>query len=218
MPRKLQQGLNSLRRTILDLGVTVKERVDMAVTAVRDKDATLASQVIERDREIDLKEVEIEEECLKIIALNQPVADDLRFLVTTIKINNDLERIADQAVNISERVEIISRRRTLEFSVDYSEMADKTQRMLKLCLDALVNADVDLAYKVILMDDEVDELKRIIYDKVKDELALHPDHSGYLINLFLISRHLERIGDLAGNIAQEVIYLVEGKIPRHHAA
>ena len=218
MSRKLQQALHSLKQTMLELGATVKECVDMAVTAVRDKDAALATRVIEQDREIDLKEVEIEEECLKIIALNQPVADDLRFLVTTIKINNDLERIADQAVNIAERVEIISRRRTLEFSVDYSEMADKTQRMLKLCLDALVNADVDLAYKVTLMDDDVDDLKRIIYDKVKDELALHPDHAGYLINLFLISRHLERIGDLASNVAQEVIYLVEGKIPRHHAA
>ncbi len=219
MPKRLQQGLNNLRRTILDLGAEVRERVEMSVRAVRDKDAALAEQVIGRDCEIDRKEVEIEEQCLKMIALNQPVATDLRFLVTTIKINNDLERIADQAVNISQRVEVIARRgRTLDFSIDYSDMAEKTQRMLKLSLDALVDADIDIAYRVIMMDDQVDELKSVIYDKVKGELAIHPGHAGYLINLFLVSRHLERIADLASNVAQEVIYLVEGKIPRHMAA
>ena len=216
MGRHLQREIEGLKRNILALGAVVEDRVGMAVKAMQNRDAGLAKQVIELDSEIDDLEVEIEEECLKIIALHQPVAVDLRFIGTVIKINNELERIGDQAVNISERTINIARRNPVDTRFDYTEMAKKTQKMLKMSLDSLVNTDLDLAVKVVLLDDEVDAIKHEIYDKVKVVLAKYPDHVGYLINLFLISRHLERIADHATNIAQEVIYLIEGKIHRHH--
>jgi phosphate transport system protein len=149
------------------------------------------------------------------MALHQPVAVDLRFLVAVIKINNDLERIGDQAVNIAERVVTITRQDPPDFVFDYSTMAEKAQTMLKMSLDALVNMDVDLALKVCLMDDEVDDIKVIAYNKIKDVMAQDVENLGYYINLLLISRHLERLADHATNIAEEVIYMIEGEIVRH---
>ena len=157
----------------------------------------------------------MEEECLKLLALHQPVAVDLRFLTAVIKINNDLERIGDQAVNIAERVVTIARRPPVTVPFDYTLMAEKTEAMLRESLDALVNLDADLAHEVCLKDDEVDDMNREIYDKVKDAIRSQPERVGYLINLLLVSRHLERIADLATNIAEEVIYMVEGEISRH---
>ncbi len=215
MSRHLQREIDQIKRTILGLCAVVEDRVSMAIKAVHDRDADMANQVIELDREIDEKEVEIEEECLKIMALHQPVAIDLRFLVTVIKINSELERIGDQAVNVSERVVVLARRDPVEVNFDYAEMCEKTQKMLHMSIDSLVRTDLDEAVRVVLMDDDVDNLKREIYDKVKDLIRSHPDRVGYLINLFLISRHLERIADHATNIAQEVVYLIEGKIHRH---
>lgn len=200
---------------ILSLGATVEERVQMAKSAIDDRDAQLARRIIKLDFEIDEMEVEVEEECLKILALHQPVAVDLRFLIAVIKINNDLERIGDQAVNIAERVEFISQKDPADFVFDYSIMAEKTQVMLKMSLDALVNLDVDLALKVVLMDDEVDDIKVIAYNKIKAAMAKDPGNLGYYINLLLISRHLERLADHTTNIAEEVIYMIEGDIVRH---
>jgi phosphate transport system protein len=140
---------------------------------------------------------------------------DLRFLVATIKINNDLERIGDEAVNISERVMTMTKRPDPGFVFDYMPMAEKSQSMLKMSLDALVNLDIDLAYKVITLDDEVDAIKEEAYDKVKAAIKEKPDRVGYMINLLLISRHLERLADHCTNIAEEVIYLIEGEIIRH---
>jgi phosphate transport system protein len=167
------------------------------------------------DYELDEMEVDIEEECLKILALYQPVAIDLRFLIAMIKINNDLERIGDEAVNIAQRVGIIAKRDQPQTTFDYSVMAEKTEKMLKMSLDALVNMDTDIAFKVSILDDEVDTIKDKVYDHVKNAIDSHIDRGGYLINLLLISRHLERIADHATNIAEEVIYMVEGEIIRH---
>jgi phosphate transport system protein len=215
MPVRLQKELQKLKKRILSLGTMVEERVRMAIKAVETRDEKLAKRIIEMDREIDENEVEVEEECLKILALHQPVAVDLRFITAVIKINNDLERIGDQAVNIAERVVSIARRPQVTVPFDYKLMAEKTETMLKESLDALVNLDVDLAYKVCLKDDEVDDINREIYDKVKEAIRSHPDRVGYMINLLLVSRHLERIADLTTNIAEEVIYLIEGEISRH---
>ena len=162
-------------------------------------------------------EVEIEEDCLKILALHQPVAVDLRFLIAVIKINNELERIGDQAVNIAERVDAISKGVQLDLFFDYSSMGEKVQDMLKLSLDALVNMDYGLAFSVVMRDDEVDKIKHDAYDRIKQAMGEHPDKLGELINLLLISRHLERLADHATNIAEEVIYLIEGEIIRHAA-
>jgi phosphate transport system protein len=215
MPVRLQKELQKLKKRILSLGTMVEERVRMAIKAVETRDEKLAKRIIEMDREIDEIEVEIEEECLKILALHQPVAVDLRFISAVIKINNDLERIGDQAVNIAERVVSIARRPQVTVPFDYKLMAEKTETMLKESLDALVNLDADLAHKVCLKDDEVDDINREIYDKVKEAIRSHPDRVGYMINLLLVSRHLERIADLTTNIAEEVIYLIEGEISRH---
>jgi phosphate transport system protein len=143
------------------------------------------------------------------------VAVDLRFIIAVIKINNELERIGDQAVNIAQRVQVIAKRPKPPFWFDYSEMGEKAQKMLRMSLDALVNMDVDLAYRVITMDDEVDRIKSEAYDKIKQAIQDLPERVGYYINLLLISRHLERLADHATNIAEEVIYLVEGEIFRH---
>ncbi len=216
MAKHLQRELDKLKKTILTLGAMVEERVRMAVQAVENRDEALAQRVVQADHDIDVMEVEVEEECLKLLALYQPVAVDLRFIVAVIKINNELESIADQAVNIAERVITIARRPPFDQAVfDFSRMAEKAQAMLKKSLDALVNLDVDLAFKVMLLDDEVDELRNEAYDRIKQVMAANPDRLGLLINMLLISRHLERLADYTTNIAEEVIYLIEGEIVRH---
>lgn len=215
MARYLIRELDKIKKKILSLGALVEERVRMTSAAVENRDAVIARKIVDTDWEIDEMEVEVEEECLKILALHQPVAVDLRFIVTAIKINNDLERIGDQAVNIAERVLIIAKRPEMDFVFDYAPMAEKTETMLKMSLDALVNMDVDLAFKVITMDDEVDAIKTLAYDRIKAAIKENPARVGYLINLLLISRHLERLADHATNVAEEVIYLIEGEIVRH---
>jgi phosphate transport system protein len=215
MARYLIRELDKIKKKILSLGALVEERVRMTSAAVDNRDAAVAEKIIDTDWEIDEMEVDIEEECLKILALHQPVAVDLRFIIAVIKINNDLERIGDQAVNIAQRVLTIAKRPEMKFVFDYSPMAEKAEAMLKMSLDALVNMDLDLAFKVITLDDEVDAIKKLAYDRIKEAIKQTPDRVGYLINLLLISRHLERLADHATNIAEEVIYLIEGEIVRH---
>jgi phosphate transport system protein len=215
--KHFSKELEKIKKQILSLGAMVEERVRMALQAIETNDADLAQQIIKRDHEIDEMEVDIEEDCLKVLALHQPVAIDLRFLIAVIKINNDLERIGDEAVNIAERLDVIAKRGRLDLFFDYTTMGERAQAMLKMSLDALVNLDYDTAFKVVLMDDEVDQKKRDAYDRIKLALPVNPDKVGYLINLLLISRHLERLADHATNIAEEVIYLIEGEIIRHAA-
>ena len=215
MTKHFRKELESIKKRILTLGSMVEDMVHDSVQAVDRVDADLADLIVKKDSEIDDTEVDIEEECLKVLALHQPVAVDLRFIIAVIKINNELERIGDQAVNIAQRVQVIAKRPKPPFWFDYSEMGEKAQKMLRMSLDALVNLDVDLAYRVITMDDEVDQIKNEVYDKIKQAIQDLPERVGYYINLLLISRHLERLADHATNIAEEVIYLVEGEIFRH---
>ncbi|MBW1869551.1 MAG: phosphate signaling complex protein PhoU [Deltaproteobacteria bacterium] len=215
MTRHLQRELDRLKKRILSLGAMVEERVRMAVKAIETRDGRLVHKIIDQDHEIDEAEMEIEEECLKILALHQPVAVDLRFLSAVIKINNDLERIGDEAVNIAQRVIIIDKKEKLDIPFDYSRMAEKAEAMLKMSLDAVVNMDLDAAVKVCISDDEVDGFQNKAYDEIKQAIQVNPERVGSLINLLLISRHLERIADHATNIAEEVIYMVEGEIVRH---
>jgi phosphate transport system protein len=215
MPKHFHRELEKLKKRILSLGAMVEKRVYMATKSIENKDSNLADKIINSDYEIDEMEVDIEEECLKILALYQPVAVDLRFITAVIKINNDLERIADEAVNIAQGVKYISKGKKQHFDFDFYSMAEKTEAMLKKSLDALVNLDVDLAFKVCLLDDEVDKTNAEAHRMVKDFIKDNPDQGEYFINLLLISRHLERIADHATNIAEEVIYLIEGEIIRH---
>jgi len=215
MPARLQKELDRLKKQILFLGAMVEEHVDMAIKAVEKKNAALAEEVIKADLKVDDLEVDIEEECLKLLALHQPVAEDLRFIIAVIKINHELERIGDEATNIAERMVYISTRAPVPVSFDYKLMSEKTREMLKRSLDAFVNMDEDQANKVRLKDDEVDQINRDIFDHIKQAILENPDKGGYLINLFSIARNLERIADHATNIAEEVIYLIEGIIQRH---
>ena len=215
MTKHFQRELEKIKKKILSLGAMVEERVRMAIQAIEEFDGEIAKKIILSDHEIDEMEVEVEEECLKVMALHQPVAVDLRFLVAVIKINNDLERIGDQAVNIAQRVNTITKKERSDFVFDYSLMAEKAEAMLRMSLDALVNLDVDLALKVLLLDDEVDAINKEAYNLIKRAISENPDNVSYLINLLLISRHLERLADHATNIAEEVIYMIEGEIVRH---
>jgi phosphate transport system protein len=215
MTKHFRKELEKIKKQLLTLGSMVEELVQRSVNAIENRDAELAGQIIKQDLEIDEKEVELEEECLKVLALHQPVAIDLRFLVAVIKINNDLERIGDQAVNIAQRVKVIAKSEQTDFYFDYSSMGDKAQTMLKMSLDALIHMDDDVAWKVLHLDDEVDQIQEEAYDRIKSAMGKYPKRLGYLINLLLISRHIERMADHATNIAEEVIYLIEGEIVRH---
>ncbi|MDQ1330012.1 MAG: Phosphate-specific transport system accessory protein PhoU [Thermodesulfobacteriota bacterium] len=215
MAKHFQRELEKIKKSILTLGALVEDRVRLAIKSIDKRDADIAEQIIRMDYEIDEMEVDIEEECLKVLALHQPVAVDLRFLVSVIKINNDLERIADETVNIAHRVKTISKNRDFKFIFDYATMAEKASTMLKMSLDAMVRLDTDTAFKVCLMDDDVDVFVGRAYEQLKQSICAMPDDTGVLINMFLISRHIERIGDHATNIAEEVIYVTDGEIVRH---
>lgn len=215
MTKHFNRELEKLKKRILSLGAMAEEEVQLAIKAIELRDAEIAKKIISDDYKIDEMEVDIEEECLKVLALHQPVAVDLRFIVAVIKINNDLERIGDEAVNIAERVASLAKRKGSKFYYDYSKMALNAEKMLKMSLDALVNLDLDLAFKVLTMDDAVDIVQGEVYQLTKQALRESKDDVAFLINQYLISRHLERIADHATNIAEEVIYLIEGEIVRH---
>jgi phosphate transport system protein len=215
MAKHFDRELEKLKKKILSLGALVEERVYLAIKAIESRDPDLAKRIIRSDHEIDETEVEVEEECLKVLALYQPVAIDLRFIVAVIKINNDLERIGDEAVNIAERIQSIAKYPNISFHFDYTEMAEIAAAMLKQSLDALVNLDIDTAFRILTLDDEVDDIQSNAYLQIKQAMREHPEEMTYLINLYLISRHLERVADHATNIAEEVIYLIEGEIIRH---
>ncbi len=215
MAKHFQRELEKIKKSILSLGAMVEDRVRLARKSIEKRDADMAEQIIRMDYEIDEMEVDIEEECLKVLALHQPVAVDLRFLVSVIKINNDLERIADETVNIAHRVKTISKNRNIKFIFDYKTMAEKASAMLKMSLDAMVRLDTDTAFKVCLMDDDVDVFVGNAYEQLKQSVSQAPDNMGAFINMFLISRHIERIADHATNIAEEVIYVTDGEIVRH---
>ena len=169
MSQHLMKNIEKLKRMILTVSALAEESVHLAVRAVEDRDGELAGRVIESDLEIDNMEVEVEEECLKILALHQPVAFDLRFIVSVLKINNDLERIGDLAVNIAERAQFLATvPQAVSMVFDFAGMTAKTQTMLRNSLDALVNNDSRLARGVLAMDDEVDGINRRMYDQVKE--------------------------------------------------
>jgi phosphate transport system protein len=215
MPKHLQREIERLKKEILSLGAAVEQSVRMVMTSIDERDTDLAQKVIDGDVQIDQAEVDLEEACLKILALHQPVAIDLRFIIAVLKINNDLERIGDLATNIAERARFLSSRPEIQTPFDMTGLAERVRWMLRSCLDSLVNMDTALADKVCETDDEVDDINREMYDLVKDALRQHPDQVDLLIPYMSISRSLERIADHATNIAEDVIYMVDGVIARH---
>jgi phosphate transport system protein len=214
MSKHLPRQLAKIKKQILSLGAIVEDRFQKAIDAVRTGNQAQAQEIIDADFEVDDLEIELEEECLKILALYQPVAMDLRFIAAVIKINNDLERIADYAGNIARRF-LISSHDPSRFQYDYSPMAAQAAKMLQTSLDALVRQDIDMANEVRKMDEVVNEMRNDAYQTMKKDIQRHPEMVEEIINMYLISRHIERIGDHTKNIAEEVIYLIEGEIVRH---
>jgi phosphate transport system protein len=215
MSMHLQREMEVVKRQLMSLYRLVDEQVGLAVRALVQRDADLAREVTERDEEVDRHEIEVEEECLKTLALHQPVAVDLRFIVAALKINNDLERIGDLAVNIARKASAFARLTTVAVPFDLSGMAEKTQAMLRDSLEALISLDVKLAQDVCGRDDEVDQMKRDFRRQAERLIAAEPEQTKVYLRLLAVTRNLERIADLATNIAEDVIYMVEGEIFRH---
>jgi phosphate transport system protein len=211
----LQRELDKLKRKVLGLGAVVEQNLHLAFQAIELRDERRARRVVVGDFEIDELEVEVEEECLKILALYQPVAGDLRFLVAVIKINSELERIGDLASNIAERALELSREHPVPVPPNFTVMADRTGTILEKALDALVRQDAMAARFVLGADVEVDYLYGELIKELKENIRADIDHIDALVLLFSVARYLERLADHATNIAEDVLYMVEGEIHRH---
>lgn len=211
----LHREIGNLKKQVTIMGGKVEDSLQKSIRALTTRDQTLANKVIEADREIDLFEIDIEEECLKILALHQPVAIDLRFVVAILKINSDLERIADLAVNIAERALDIHKSPPVRIPDELSELCRKVQLMLKDSIDSLINLNDPLARDILKRDDEIDALHRRMYSYFENCIRQDIDNINSYINLLSVSRQLERIGDQVTNIAEDVVYLVTGEIIRH---
>jgi phosphate transport system protein len=218
MTSLLHKELGHLERQLLSLTAIVEENVQLSFRALTERDVALAEKLIASDEVVNRKEVELEEECLKILALHQPVANDLRMIVAILKINCNLERIADQAVNISERTVDLAKFAQVDCPLNLGDMAQKVIIMLEKAIEALINADLELAQAVLELDDEVDTLHGHNYKLFKDYIRKAPETIDTVLSYLTVSRHLERVADLATNIAEDVIYLNEGTIVRHTIA
>jgi len=217
MTRHIERQIDHLKEKILRVGTLVEEAFSKSITALINRDVALAQRVMANDEEIDRMEVEVEEECLKILALYQPVAADLRFVVAVLKINNDLERMGDLARNIAKRVPQLAAGPAVELPPEIRTMATLAQDMVKQCLDAVVNADPTLARQVREEDDAVDEARQQIRRRILQGIKAHPEQLENLLRINSVSKHIERIADMATNVAEDVIYMVEGDIVRHRA-
>lgn len=214
----LERDLESLKKNILNLGGKVEDSINKAITALVDRRPDLADEVLDTDDEIDTAEVEIEEDCLKILALHQPVASDLRFIITVLKVNNELERMGDQAANIALRARFLAQNDPIETPIDLTNMVDTVQDMVHESLEALVNQDAERARTVTDMDEKVNEAHRTMFREIQHIMADNPDTIERAIHTLLVSRYLERMGDLAKNICEDIIFLSEGEVMRHQLA
>lgn len=211
----LIKEIEALKKKLLSLGLLVSKTLHLSIQSVEKRDSDLADKIEADDDLVDQMEVEIEEDCLKILALHQPVAIDLRFVITVLKINNDLERIADLAVNIAKKGKHITRAENFVMPIDFHGLSKIVERMLDESIACLVQMDVNSAKNICLSDNQVDEIHKSSYELVKKAILSDPQNYDSYNNCLSISRHLERIGDQATNIAEDVCYMVVGKIIRH---
>src|SRR6266496_5605678 len=218
MSKHLERDLNNLQRDLLQLAASVEDAIHKSIRALHHRDADIAEEVIEGDNQIDKDENHVEEECLKILALHQPVAVDLRRIAAALKINAELERMADLAEDIAERAERLAQLPEIPMPAKLQRMTDLTTSMVRQSLDAFVHLDARLARTVCRLDDEVDRYNRQIIDELIRAMQASPDMVEPGMSLFSATRHLERIADHATNIAEDVVYLVEGEIIRHNPA
>jgi len=215
MTRHIERQIEQLKEKILRVGTLVEEAISKSISAVINRDAHLAQRVLASDEAIDRMEVEVEEECLKILALYQPVAADLRFVVAVLKINNDLERMGDLAKNIAKRVAQLDAVGPVELPPEIRPMAMQAEEMVRECLAAVINADPVLARRIREQDDIVDAARQKIRRRILAGIKDHPENVEVLLRVNSITKHIERIADMATNVAEDVIYMVEGDIVRH---
>jgi phosphate transport system protein len=210
-----EREVSRIKKRILALGALVEENMHKAFVALERRDVELAKEVIATDVTIDQTEVEIEEDCLKILALHQPVAGDLRFIVAVSKINNDLERIGDLSANVCARTIELSREERITIPTTMLVMAERIEAMLASTLDSLIDVDAEMARRVLVDDREVDELFARLVTELKEDIRSHLDLLDPLIVVFTVARYLERMADRMTNICEDIIYMAEGEIVRH---
>lgn len=217
MERHLDEELKELLKDILKMGAMAQEAIYRSIEALKNRDINQAKEVISADVKIDELELDIDEKCIDLIARYQPMAGDLRFITTGMKLNAELERIADLAVDIAQRVLDLADKPLLKPLIDIPKLSLIAQGMVKNSIDAFINKDVGLAKKVVLSDSEADKLRNLISDElVNDYMSKDPSTAGRAVPLLLIARHLERICDHTTNIAEDVVYMVQGKVVKHH--
>lgn len=215
MTRHIDRQIGNLKEKIRRVGTVVEEAISKSISAVISRDVQLAQRVLASDDAIDRMEVEVEEECLKILALYQPVAADLRFVVAVLKINNDLERMGDLAKNIAKRVAQLEGAGPVDLPPEIRTMAMQAEEMVRECLAAVIDADPVLARRIREQDDVVDQARQKVRKRILAGIKEHPENVEVLLRINSITKHIERIADMATNVAEDVIYMVEGDIVRH---
>lgn len=215
MTMHLQRDLDKVRRHLLMLGDLVREITEQSIEHLLSRDHTIRQSVDQLEEKINELEVDIEEECLKILALHQPVAIDLRFIIVVMKVTNDLERMGDQAVNISHRATAMDDQVPLRTALPIEQMGKAVQDMVISSLDCLIRQDADLAKKVVAMDDVVDDLHAENYSMLRSAVIEAPETVAAALSYATVSSNLERVGDLCTNIAEEVLFMIDGRIVRH---
>lgn len=217
MERHFEEELRELNKEILKMATLTEEAIHKSIEALKNQDKVLAKAVIDEDKKIDELEIIIEEKSIDLLALYQPMARDLRFITTGMKINAELERIADLAVNICQRVLDVADKPLLKPLIDIPKLADCARKMVRGAIDAFVNRNEEAAKNIILSDPEADKLRNLIYDElINDYMIKDAKSSPRAVPLILVARHLERICDHATYIAQDVIYMIRAKVVKHH--
>jgi phosphate transport system protein len=217
MERHFQKELESLKTSLVKMGSVVEENIALSIRSVMEKNHELALKVIESDTRVDALEIEIDNAIIDLLALQQPLASDLRFILAALKINNDLERIGDHAVNIAQAAQVLCSIPEVEIMKEIPQMAEITRTMLKEAIDSFILLDPVKARTVIKTDDKIDELNRTVIRAVIELLKSNKQTAECEMEISLISRNMERVADLATNIAEEVIFHAQARVVKHHA-
>lgn len=217
MERHFEQQLDELKSQLLLMSGRAESIVRKSVEALDRRDPVLATEVFTDDKAIDHLEMDVEDRCIQLLALQQPLARDLRFITSALKLSNDLERIGDHGVNIAGCAIDLARQPAMTLPADLPRLADAAVGMLRDALDAFVRRDAEAARKLVLRDDEVDRLHRGLFGELLRRMVEDPSRIERCMTLVLVSRNLERVGDLATNIAEEVVFIAEARVIKHHA-
>jgi phosphate transport system protein len=217
MDRHFDEELQNVKKALLEIAAMVEDSIVRSLDAMKRKNTKAAEKVLEIDHEIDKREMAIEEQCIELIARHQPVGADLRFLVGVIKINNDLERMGDHAVNIATQVAYLIDKPRIKNVTNIWSMAREVKEMLKLSVESFMNSDVEKAQEICARDNIVDEMRDEIVRILLTHMLEDPEKIGAAIPLLLVAKNLERIADLSTNICEDVIYIAQARVIKHHA-